>query len=49
MKLSGKVGYDTRNKLEHFGDDSFNPLDTGFIFLFSEYMSAPNITEQRMD
>ena len=33
MKFSGYFGYDTRNNLEHFGDDRFNPLDTGFFFL----------------
>ena len=34
MKFSGYVGYDTRNNLEHFGDDRFNPLDTGFLFFY---------------
>ena len=32
MKFSGYVGYDTRNNLEHFGDDRLNPLGIGFIF-----------------
>ena len=26
--------YDIRNNLEHFGDDAFNPLNTGFIFFY---------------
>ena len=34
MKFSGYVGYDTRNNLEHFGDDRFNPLSLGFLFYF---------------
>ena len=39
MKLSGYVGHDTRNNLERFGDVAFNPLNTGFIFLFSRPIS----------
>ena len=34
MKFSGYVGYDTRNNLEHFGGDRFNPLGTDFFFYF---------------
>ena len=43
MKFSGYVDYDTRNNLEHFGGDAFNPLDTGFIFLFSGSLFISNI------
>ena len=34
MNFSGYVGYDTRNNLEYFGDDRFNPLGIGFLFYF---------------
>ena len=34
MKYSGWVAYDTENNLQHFGDDVFNSLDTGFIFFY---------------
>ena len=49
MKFSEYVGYDTRNNLEHFWDDRLNPLDTGFLFLFSGSLFVGNITEYRMD
>ena len=26
-----------RNNLEHFGDDAFNPLNTGFIFTRGQF------------
>ena len=32
MKLSAYAGHDTRNNLQHFWGDRFNPLDTGFLF-----------------
>ena len=34
MKVSEEFGCDTRNSLEHFGDDPFNPLGTGLVFLY---------------
>ena len=34
MNFSGYVGCGTRNNLEHFGDDAYNPWDTWFLFLF---------------
>ena len=49
MNFSGYVGYGTRNNLEHFGDDRFNPLGIGFLFLFSRSVFVDNITEYRMD
>ena len=49
MKFSGYVGYDTRENLEHFGGDRLNPLDTGFLFLFSGPLFVGNMTEYRMD
>ena len=49
MKFSGYIGYKTRDNLEHFGDNRFNPLDTGFLFLVSGSLSVGNITEYRMD
>ena len=38
-----------RNKPEHFGDDAFNPLNTGFIFLFSGSVFVINIMEIQID
>ena len=35
-----------RNNLEHFGDDAFNPLITGYIFHFSGSVFVTNIIEQ---
>ena len=35
MKCAGYIGYHTRNNLENFDDVAFNPLETGFCFLFS--------------
>ena len=35
MKLSGQVGIDTQNKLEHFRDVVFNSLDPESTSLFS--------------
>ena len=43
MKFSWYVGYDTRNNLEHFGDDRFNHSDTWFFFLFSGSVFVGNI------
>ena len=34
MKCLGYVGYDTRNNLEHFGGDRFNPLGIGILIYF---------------
>ena len=48
MKFSGYVSYDTRNNLEHFWDDRFNPLGIGFPFLFSGSVFVGNIIEYRM-
>ena len=45
MKFSGYIGYDTRNNLEHFENDAFNPFGTGFIFLFFGSVFVSNITE----
>ena len=45
MKFPEQVGYVTRNNLEHFGDDRFNPLETGFLFIFSGSVFVDNITE----
>ena len=45
IKFPRSVHYDMRNNLEHFGDDAFNPLNTGFIFLFSGSVFATNIME----
>ena len=42
MKYSG---YDTRDNLEHFWDDQFNPLGLGFLFLFSGSVFVSNIME----
>ena len=49
MKFSGVVGEDARNNLKYFWDDRFNPLDTGFLFIFSGSVFVGNITEYRMD
>ena len=43
MKYSGYVGYDTRNNLEQFGDDRYNLLDIGFLFLFSGSLFVGNV------
>ena len=45
IKFSGLVGYDTVSNLEHFDGDASNPLDTGFIFIFSRSVFAGNIME----
>ena len=33
------------NNLEHFQDDAFHPLDTGFFFLFAGCVYIINIME----
>ena len=38
-----------RNNLEYVGDDRFNPMGTGFLFLFSGSVFVGNITEYRRD
>ena len=45
FKSKGYIGHDTKNNLEHFGDVSFNPMDTGFIFLFSGSVFVSHIME----
>ena len=47
MTLSGYVGFDTRNKWEHFQDVSLNPLNTGiFSTFFKESMPLSNTAEK---
>ena len=49
MKISGLVGYGTRNNLEHYDDAAFNSQDPGAIFLFSGSICDSNIMEKRIN
>ena len=48
-EISGQVGYETRNNLEHFEGVAFNPLDPGSIFLFSGSVFDSDIMEKRVN
>ena len=48
MKFSEYVGCDTRNNLEHFRDDQFNPLDTELIYFLDPYLLATSRSDGLM-
>ena len=48
MKFSEQVGRETKNKLEHFEDVAFNPLDPGSILAFSGSVLDTNIMKKRV-
>ena len=49
MKCSGHVGYETKNKLEHFGGVAFNPFDPALILIFSGSVLDSNIMGKRVE
>ena len=49
MKFLGHVGYETKNKLEHFGGVALNPFDPALIFIFSGSVPDSNIMGKQVN